>query len=381
MKNLIIFFSAIVLLQSCSADQTKEKNVVNTLPSIANIVLNQQQMKNAGIKIGPAKLADIGASIIVNGKVEVPPQNKLAITFPYGGFVKQIKVLDGMIIKKGQVLITLEDPEIIQLQQDYLDNLSQLEFLKADYDRQRELRNQEVNSQKSLQMAKSNYFSMQAKVNGLKAKLSLANVSLSTLEKGTIQREIAVTAPFNGVVTKMNAEAGKYAQPQDVLLELIDLKHCHVEAFVFEKDIASIRVGQQVHLQLGTAQDDRLATVFLIGKEIGMDKTIKVHLHLNKEDDQMVPGTFVKARIDISNKQQQVVPEAAIVQYKGKDVIFEQTASSGAKSSFRMVYIDELGSENGLVAIRPKQGELSKKIVLDGAYSLLSTLTIGAEEE
>lgn len=381
MKNLFILISSIVLFQSCSADKTQDTQAEVKLPSIENIVLNKAQEKNAGITIGAASLENIGATIIVNGTVEVPPQNKIAITFPYGGFVKQIKVLDGMLVKKGQVLLTLEDPEIIQLQQDYLDNSSQLEYLKADYTRQNELRNQEVNSQKALQLAKSNFYSMQAKVNGLKAKLALANISLAQLEKGTIQREVSITSPFNGVVTKMNAESGKYAQPQDVLLEIIDLKHCHVEAFVFEKDIPSIRIGQQVHLQLGTDNSDRLATVFLIGKEIGRDKTVKVHLHLNKEDEQLVPGTFVKARIDVSNQKQHVVPESAIVQYKGKDVMFEQIGSENGKSTYRMLYIEELGSEDGKVAVRLKNGSFGNKLVLTGAYSLLSTLTVGSEEE
>lgn len=381
MKIANILLSSTVLFYACSSDKTAETKAEEKTNTIQNLVLNKAQVEHAGITIGKASFENIGASIVVNGNVEVPPQNKTAITFPYGGFVKQIKVLDGMLVKKGQVLITLEDPEIIQLQQDYLDNLSQLEFLKSDYDRQNELRNQEVNSQKALQLAKSNYFSMVARVKGLKTKLALADVSLVQLEKGNIQREVAVTAPFNGVVTKLNAESGRYAQPQDVLLEIIDLKHCHVEAFVYEKDIPSVKLGQQVHLQLGTDNTDRLATVFLIGKEIGADKTIKVHLHLNKEDEQLVPGTFVKARIDISKQKQVVVPETAIVQYQGKSVVFEQTGSTGAKSSYRMVFIEEIGSEDGKVAIRPVYGKLGEKLVLTGAYSLLSTLTVGDSGE
>ena len=380
MKKSFISYILLLLLTACGSEPEVQQTKEQATQSGDLITLNTQQIHNSGIKIGPAVYEKIGASIQVNGVVDVPPQNKVAITFPYGGFVKQVKVLDGMQIKKGQTLITFEDPALIQLQQDYLESSSQLEYLKADYERQKELNSDQVNSQKTLQLAKSNYQSMLAKVKGLKAKLALANISVSSLDRGEIVQEVAVPAPFNGVVTKSNAEVGKYAQPQDILLELIDLKHCHVEAYVFEKDLYRVKLGQQVHLTMGTSPDELMATVFLVGKEVGPDKTVKVHLHLNREDESLVPGTYVKARIDISNEKQQVVPEDAIVQYKGKYVVFEQVALDSKGATYRMIYIEQLGEEDGKVAIRAVNGKLGEHLVLQGAYSILSVITIGSDE-
>lgn len=381
MKKILAGIIGVSVLVSCNSTQKQENVAPKLASSPEKVLLNPEQLKNGGITLGIPKEEVIGATIKVNGRVEVPPQNKAAITFPYGGFVKKVVVLDGMQVKKGQVLISLEDPSIIQLQQDYLENFSQLDYLKADYERQKSLNAQEVNSAKTFQMAKSAYFTAQARLKGMKAKLELAGVSVSRLESGTIQREVNITAPFNGIVTKMNAEVGKYANPQDVLMELIDLQHCHIEAFVFEKDISSIRIGQEVHVWVGTQSEEVKAKVFLIGKEIGPDKTIKVHLHLVKEDEALIPGTYVQARIDLSGSRHLVVPEDAIVQFHGKDVIFESTAKTDQFSSFRMIPVEILGEEAGKVAIRPVDGKITKPVVLSGAYSVLSVLTIGSGEE
>jgi hypothetical protein len=81
----------------------------------------------------------MGLSVFANGIIDVPPQNKSYIAMPFGGYIKEIKVLDGMMVQKGQVLLVVEHPEIIQLQQTYLELQGQMEFLSADLERQKQL--------------------------------------------------------------------------------------------------------------------------------------------------------------------------------------------------------------------------------------------------
>lgn len=142
---------------SCSSKAEKTSESASVKKQVNNVTLNASQLKNAGIILGEPTAEVLGATISVTGSVEIPPQNKTAITFPFGGFVKSVAVLDGMTVKKGQALLSLEDPALIQLQQDYLAELSQLEFYKQDYDRQKSLGEKQVNSGKTVQQAKANY--------------------------------------------------------------------------------------------------------------------------------------------------------------------------------------------------------------------------------
>lgn len=386
MKNTIIWSALFAFLGACSSAETTSPEASKTTTVSVNnaeVTLNKAQIKNADIELALPVEMGIGTTVRVTGTVEVPPQNKTAIGFPFGGFVKSVAVLDGMNVKKGQVLLTVEDPMLIQLQQDYLEAKSQLEFLQQEYERQKSLGDQQVNSGKTVQQAKSNYMTTLARCKGMKLKLEMAGLSPSKVEGGNLQREVAVKAPFNGMVTKMNAAVGHYVTPQEVLLEIIDLKHCHVELFVFEKDIPSLKMGQKVHLNLANATTAKRGTIFLIGKEIGIDRMVKVHCHLDEEDPNMIPGSYVNAEIDLSDSKQLTVPSDAIVKLEGKDVVFWKKTQRAEGTTYVVKEVETLGEEQGRTAIRYKSGEKTgaEEVVVKGAYAILSTILMKMQPE
>ena len=235
MKTQIILFSALLscLLFACSSNEDTSKEA--SQPSAQQFKLSSQQVKALGLELGSLKAQQMGLSVFANGIIDVPPQNKSYIAMPFGGYIKEIKVLDGMLVKKGQVLLVVEHPDIIQLQQDYLELQSQMDYLSADYERQKQLYEKEAGSAKSFQQAKSAYMVNKAKLSGLAVQLEMANVNMAALQKGTIERTQRIRSPFSGVITKVTANVGAFAEPKDNLLEIIDLKHAHAELTVYEK--------------------------------------------------------------------------------------------------------------------------------------------------
>src|SRR6185295_2820385 len=145
-------------------------------------VLNEEQFRNASIRLGLVEQRKVHGTIKANGMLDVPPQNLVTISAPLGGFVKNTDLLQGMKVQKGQAIVTLEHPDYIQIQQDYLDLSSQMEFLHLEYRRQEALAKENVNSGKSFELARSNYQSTKAKVQGLQAKLRLINIDPAELE-------------------------------------------------------------------------------------------------------------------------------------------------------------------------------------------------------
>lgn len=362
-------------LYSCSEQQ--EKSTVEPTSANQPITLNSEQIKNAGITFGEPSFVKMGSIIQVTGSVEVPPQNKTAIGFPFGGIVSSIKVLDGMNVTKGQVLLTIEDPALIQLQEDYFDAKSQLEFLQQDYDRQKSLSDQQVNSSKTLQQAKSSYFSMLGRCKGLKLKLEMAGLSPESIAAGNLVKAVSIRAPFNGIITKMTASVGHYVSPQETVLEIIDLKHCHVELFVFEKDIPQLKIGQDVSLTFPDGGPAKKGKLFLIGRDIGADRMIKVHCHLNEENEQLIPGSFVNAKITADPSNQMTVPSEAVGKLEGKDVVFWPTSTRGKETFFEAKPIEILREENDLISFRyVKKEDTKHSLVLTGAYSIVSSILL-----
>ena len=88
-------------------------------------------------------------AINTTGVIDVPPENKSTVSAYFGGYVKNISLLEGQEIRKGQTLFTLENPDYIQVQQEFLESKSQLTYLESDYNRQKELAKDKVNSQNS----------------------------------------------------------------------------------------------------------------------------------------------------------------------------------------------------------------------------------------
>lgn len=369
--SFFLLYSIFVLsLFSCSSVD-KEVNTAKETKVKKQLQLSAKQLQTLGVKLGALEQINMGLSVFANGLIDVPPQNKSYIAMPFGGYIKKINVLDGMQVQKGQILMVVEHPEVIQLQQEYLEAQGQMDYLFSDYERQRELYEKEAGSAKNYQQAKSAYMVTKAKLSGLAMKLEMANVNLNTLRNGQIERTQNIRSPFAGVITKVTANVGAFAEPKDNLLEIIDLKHAHAELTVYEKYLSFLQKEQRVKLQFVDMHTTATAKIYLIGREISEERTVKVHCHFDKLPKDITPGSYLKAEIRAEDQQQFTLPEEAVVQQNGKDVVFIEKAGN-----FFTVEIDILMTQDGRVAITSKQLALLKRssIVVKGAYELLAIL-------
>jgi cobalt-zinc-cadmium efflux system membrane fusion protein len=385
MKNLkynIILIAATILLGVACDNKNQPEVTETSIDSTAKetIVLSSTQFNNAGIVLAKPVSQNINQKIKTNGKLDVPPQNLISISAPYGGFLKSTNLLEGMHVHKGEVIAQMEHPDYIQLQQDYIENKSTLTYLKNELDRQLELAKEEVNSRKTLQKAKTDFEVMQARVNGLRAKLELINIDVGKLEKGAIQKVVALTSPINGYVTKVNVNIGAFVTANTVLFEIVDTEHLHAEISVFEKDIQHIKIGQKVAFTLANENQERFAKVHLIGREISEDRTVRVHCHLNKEDKDLLPGMYLTAYIDVKANASNTLPNNAFVDFEGKSYVFLLSKKLNDSYAFTRVEVEKFGEEKGFTAFTSTQDLSNKNIVTEGAYKLLSAMQGGEEE-
>jgi cobalt-zinc-cadmium efflux system membrane fusion protein len=372
MKQLTLLPIFLLVLLSCS----KKTETVNTAPpadsTASAVTLTDDQVKLLNIQTTKTERRKMSGAVKANGMLDVPPQNLVTISAPLGGFVKYTELLQGMKVQKGQVVVILEHPDYIQMQQDYLDSKSQLEFLGLEYSRQQELAKENVNAVKTLQQSKSNFLSTQAKVEGLKAKLKLINIDPIDIEKGVIKNTISIPSPITGYVTQININIGMHVNPTDVMLKIVDTDHLHAEAQVFEKDLTKLVVGQLVRIRLSNETKERLAKVYLIGKEITPERTVRVHCHLEVEDKSLIPGMYFSAIIETDQKSSQALPNDAIVNYSGKYFVFVVNEPAG--HHFEMVEIQKGVSEDGYTSVVLPSTAMDKSIVSKGTYSLLGML-------
>ncbi len=373
MKNRIRLLLLLTVFWAACSKKDKSIQTTTVQPTeIAHVSLSQEQQKLLGIVLGQPILRSMNGTLKANGMLDVPPQNMVTVSAPLGGFVKSTELLQGMKVKKGQTVIVLQHPDYIQLQEDYLTSKNQLEFLSLEYKRQEELSKENVTAAKALQQAKSNYFGTKAKVQGLRAKLKLININPQELENGEIQNTISIPSPISGFVTEVNVNIGMHVNPTDVLFKIIDTEHLHAEAQVFEKDVPRLKIGQQVRVYLSNENKERLAKVFLIGKEITAERTVRVHCHLEGEDPSLIPGLYFKALIETDPQQVTTLPNEAVVDFENKQYVFVEQKAGVLE--YEMIEISKLKSEEDFTEVALPSSIAGRKIVLKGTYALLSIL-------
>ncbi|MBS1682298.1 MAG: efflux RND transporter periplasmic adaptor subunit [Bacteroidetes bacterium] len=381
MKRILSFILFASVIFSCSAPAEKgNETALTTEVEPDEVSLTEEQFQSLHIELCSIEKRSLSGNIKATGVLDVPPQNLVSISAPLGGFVKSTDLLEGMHVKKGQTIVVLEHPDYIQLQQDYLDGKNQLEFLESEYQRQLDLSKESVNALKSLQLAKANYFATKAKLQGLSAKLKLININPSEIENGEIKSTISIPSPISGFVSQVKVNIGLHVNPTDVMFRIVDTEHVHAEAQVFEKDIPKLKIGQLVHIRLSNEVSDRLAKVFLIGKEITPERTVRVHCHLEGEDPNLTPGTFFSAVIETGSQLVSVLPLEAIVNFNGKYFVFVQKDS--VKRTYQMLEVNVGPVDEGFQEVSSSDSSLTpfkNKIVNKGSFDLLNLLK-NAEE-
>ena len=244
MKN-IFFISTLLLLFSCGKDETK-KEEFEVVAAENQISVNDAQFKTAGIEIGTLGQEEISAKIKLSGMVDVPPQNLASVSAPSGGYVKYTRFMPGMHVSKGETLAILEDPQIVQLQQDYLLAKSNLNYAQKDYSRQSDLNKSKASSDKVMQQAQTEANNQNIMMRGMAEKLRTMGINPENLNAGNIRRSIAVSSPVSGYISSVNVKIGQYVSPTDRLFEVVNTDDVHLALSVFEKDLNKISVGQRV---------------------------------------------------------------------------------------------------------------------------------------
>jgi cobalt-zinc-cadmium efflux system membrane fusion protein len=342
------------------------------------VELNADQIKIAGVRMGKIELRQVSGTVKANGLVVSAPQNIASVSVPMGGFVKSTGFLPGSAVRKGQTLVTIENTEFVDLQQNYLETKSKFEFAEAEFKRHNELYKEDVYSQKNLQQTTAEYRSLKAQLKGMGQKLLVLGIDPANLTDDNISSSIAVVAPISGYIQTANISMGKSVSPSDVLFEIANTDNLLIELSLFEKDANSITAGQVVHFSINNESHEHKAVIYQAGRSINPDKTYKVFAKVEQPCPNVLPGMYVLAHIEKTDRKVTAVPAESVVLFNDKHYIFtyEKDKEEGGKpfTEYRFIEVIKGETNDGYTEIQLPVGfDLNNaKIVIKGAYSLLS---------
>ena len=376
MNRFLYFIYTLIILTLVLGCKNKEAEVTNEgEKGNLQITVSHEQFESGEMMLGRIEERDFPETVQATGIIEVPPQNKAVVSAFIGGYIKDTPLLIGDEVKKGQMLLTIENPEFVTLQQNYLETGQQLTFLKADFERQKQLIAENISSQKSFLKAESDYKGKLALYNGLKQKLKMLNFSIEKVEEGDIRSVATIYAPIFGSITKMNVTKGMYVSPSDEILEITDNDHIHLELSVFEKDIMKLHKGQAIRFTIPEASEEVFeAEVYLIGTNIEKNRTIKVHGHLIDEDKHtFLTGMFVDSRIITSSSIKKALPSVALAEIDNTYYALKLISENETTYVFEKVKLKPGEEFDGFMALESFEStDDESRYLIKGAFPLLT---------
>lgn len=368
LKFIILVIISVAVAACNSGDSTvRQENASGSNDSC--LTLSLAQLKNIQLKTEELELRSISVELILSGVIEAPPQNIVSVSIPLGGYIQSSNLLPGMKIKKGQVLATVQDQTYIDLQKEYLESVIRLATAETEFNRQKELKENNATSDKIFQQTRTEYELLKTSVKALYEKLKLAGISPESLKGENISRLVNILSPIDGFVSKVNVNTGKYASPADVLFELVNPEDIHLKLRVYEKDLPSLSVGQKV-LASATDSDKHFeCEIILIGGVVAEDRSAEVHCHFKQYDNSLLPGMYMKAKVISATEAGLCVKNNALVNHAGIDYVF---LDNNGNFCMKKVFINKSNVNYSL--IRNEQLKVGDKIVVEGAHSLLSEL-------
>ena len=297
MKTIYIIVLVLLLLVSCN--NSKKDNAeqrTELTPNTEQVVPENKDSVQVDAVTSATSLTN---EAVFNGTFVLSPQHHASVTLSIAGIVKSTSLLSGKYVQKGELLATLENPEFINLQQNYLDAYAQCEYLETEYQRQEILSKEEAVSQKKFQQSKADYLSMKSRKDAAAAQLKMVGVSPQSLSEKGIVPLLEVHAPISGYISNLQMNLGKHITAGEPLCEIIDKSNTLIKLTAYEKDISRIKTGDKIEFRVNGMGNDRFGgEIISIGQQIdNINRSLEVFAKVTENNSLFRPGMYVNARI------------------------------------------------------------------------------------
>jgi cobalt-zinc-cadmium efflux system membrane fusion protein len=277
------------------------------------------------LSVEPVKTEMVQAELPVPGVLEADPTLLVHIFPPVTGHLVKIWVQLGDTVKAGQLLATLNAPDFMSAQSDFIKARSQLNLTMKQLRREQALWDAKIAPTGDLENAQAN--NEQAKSDYDTALAILRSYGFDP-DKDQFGEPFRLISSINGKVVEMTTGKEEFkTDTTQPLMTVADLSHVWLSANVQEKDLHFLSVGQDIGATLLAYPDEQLTgKILYIGDMLDPDtRTTKVRLLIDNPDGRFKPGMFATVLIKDIPKNEITVPTAAVVQVGNAAFVFEQT--------------------------------------------------------
>jgi len=308
----------VVGLRAKQAELVKQNNAIKKeLNSVIEAIdAFDENKKQSLVTVLSLKKEFFQHTVVLQGMVKT--DQNLMLSAEFLGKVKAIHVKEGQAVKKGDLLLSIDDGG---LSQNVALLKTQLDLAKTIYLRQKRLWDQNIGSEIEYLQAKAAFESQENSYEQLKKQLDKASLY----------------APFSGRIDDIVAEVGQLVSPGiNPLLRLINLQSMYVDVDVPERYFTAIEKGTTANVEIPSFKHSYQSHVTHKGTNINPgNRTFKVTLDADKNLT-LAPNTITVVKlVDYQKSDALVIPLEVISEnFEGTQYVYVVTESNKAEKRF-----------------------------------------------
>ncbi len=342
-----------------------------------SVKISEEHFGNLGVILGKLETATQIPLLTAPAKVVVPPTQEYVISASQAGLITKLNAAIGDKVKKDDVLVELNSPDLLSMQRLYLKAVSELQLGFIVYQRDKKLLQEGVIAERRWQETQGQYNAFLSEADEHKQLLQSAGMTNAEIERlrktHQLSSQLSIHTPITGVVMERMAAAGERVGSLAPIYRIANLDELWLEINVPQERIGSLKIGDSVQIE----NTDITAKISLLGQSVNPEnQTVLARAIIKGTQLTVRAGQRINIQIIQSSDQPLFkVPNTAIAQNEGKSFVFVRD-----KTGFSVTPISVIGKQGEESII---SGDLSNgaDIAVQGAVALKANwLGLGSEE-
>lgn len=368
-KHILFLWIPVVL--SCSGN-SNEKVAEVAEKSDSLVIVSNAQFEAMKMQLGDAKKAKFNEVITAQGVIEPKPDGLAQVTSPINGIVKSIRFSPSAKVYKGQVIITIEGPEIINLQTMFVEAYNQYKVARANFERLSNLAGESFTSKKELEQAEGEYRILEAKKESYALLLKRLGLKVENVLNGQLSDEAFLYSPIDGVVTKSYVSLGKSVNTNEPLAELINVQSLQLKFYAFMEQVVNLKPGQRVDILIPQEKKILRGTVTLVGADANTEnRAVECYASIDDRAGlDLVSGMLVHVKVYTNSIEGWALPASALQIINDRNIAYMLDSRDSTGYKFKMHAL-----QTGLVSDSIVQvfDSTLRNVLVKGGYELTLT--------
>lgn len=301
---IVISGIAFVIVPGLQGDDKENNNTATTSAGAAKLPVTATVVEDAALDNN----LRITGSLLANESVVLRSE--------VSGIVERIYFKEGQKVRKGQLLVQLDNDEL----RAEIEKLEYTKKLNEDIEyRQEQLLAREAISQEE-------YETSLTTLNTIRAELKLKQVQLGKRQ---------IRAPFSGIIGLRRISEGAYLNPADNIGTLYSINPIKIDFAVPGRYAAEVDEGDKISFTTDASDKRFTGEIYAIEPQVDpTTRTLQVRALSSNEEGALLPGQFTKIQLTLETyeKALMIPSEAVIPELNGKKVFLSRNGAAVSKN-------------------------------------------------